>query len=117
MKTLNLFTIIFLSFIFGCNNLSPSASTTKVETTYNMNVIHYYSVKMENGIPVRDTLRECFYCNQGMVKDATGKELEQRFYKSDMKTIPYYEIYQHNAKGQKIGSHYYEASNQEKLLM
>ena len=73
-----------------------------------MAITHYYSVKMEDGKEVRDTLKECSYCNQADVFDKNGKEIEHHFYKVNMKDKYAYEIFQHNSAGHKIGSEYYE---------
>ena len=87
-------------FVYGNNN----AENKKIKEK----IIHYYSVKIVDGIPNKDKLKDCFSCNQGLLFDKNGKEIELRFYKADMKSMFGYERYLYDSKGRKIGSEYFD---------
>ena len=97
--------LILLFTVFGFVNADAQ---TKDEKKVKEVIIHYYTVKMVDGMPVKDELKDCFSCNQGKVFDKNGRELELRFYKADMKSMYGYEKYLYNDKGQKIGSEYFD---------
>ncbi|MEM6380473.1 MAG: hypothetical protein AAF705_19975, partial [Bacteroidota bacterium] len=63
---------------------APQEPAPEKET---LKVTHYYSVKMEEDTPVRDTIKECFSCNQAEVYNNEGKLLALRFYKANMKDL------------------------------
>ena len=105
MKIQIYFFLAIIIFAFSCQTDKENQPTTP---PIKMAITHYYSVKMENGKAVRDTLKECSYCNQADVFDKNGKEVEHHFYKTNMKDKYAYEVFQHNSEGHKIGSEYYE---------
>ncbi len=106
MKISNIALILLTSLILSCDQTQKEAPLLPEKTK--MLFTHYYAVKMENGIPTRDTLMDCFHCNQAIVYDKTGKELELRFYKKNGKDKFGYEEYQYNTEGNKVGSKYFE---------
>jgi len=94
---------IILSILIGCQN-----NESKDNSKYSMAVKHYYSLVMDGDMAKKDTLKNCFSCNQATVKDGNGKEVERRFYYANMEDMYAYELFIHNDKNQKTGSNYYE---------
>lgn len=82
----------------------PLGSPLKVKEI----ITHNYTFKMVGGEPQKDSVKECFSCNQGLEYDEAGKEIILRFYKSDLDSLYGYEVYKYNESGQKVGSDYYE---------
>ena len=74
-------------------------------------IVRYYSVRETDSIAVRDTLKQCFSCNQSDVYDENGRLLEHRFYKGNSDAMFGYEVFEYNDLGQKIGSSYYEGDS------
>ena len=111
MKSLSIF--LFLTLIVAsCKQKETKIDTeSEVGNDPKMLVTHYYSVKMENGIAVMDSLKDCFSCNQAEVYDRNGRQTELRFYKSNMKDMFGYEVYDYNDKGYKTGSKYFEGDS------
>ncbi len=102
MKT----TILLITLLIGFG--SAIGQTDKTKKGIKEIIIHYYSVKMVDGMPVKNKLKDCFSCNQGRVFDKNGKELELRFYKADMKNVYGIDKYVYNKQGKKIGSEYFD---------
>ena len=107
MKKILLVNLLVLLFI-GCKKKTNQEEDIPKEPKLQQRITHYYSIKEENGEVVRDTIKNCFSCNQALIFDKSGKELELRFYKANMKDIYGYEVYEHDANGNKIGSNYYD---------
>lgn len=105
MKTITRIVPMFL-LLLACN--TDSKKETAAESKTKMLVTHYYSIKKQGDSVVKDTLKECFSCNQALVYDESGKEVELRFYKSNMKDTYGYEVYNYDSEGRKTGSNYYE---------
>lgn len=104
-KFLILFSTVAL--MISCQK-SQKKSIKENEPKLKMLVTKYYSIKMENDRVVRDTVKECFSCNQAIVYDQSGKEIALRFYKRNMTDFYGYEEYEYDTLGRKIGSQYYE---------
>lgn len=112
MKYINIIIFLILVLTFSCKQKESRKETeTEIGTEPKMLVTHYYSVKMENGIAVKDSLKDCFSCNQAEVYDRNGKQTELRFYKSNMTDMYGYEIYNYNDEGYKTGSKYFEGDS------
>ena len=77
MNKLILFSFLFLVCV-ACSKTKPEVQDN-VEEQYTMFLTQYYSIKMENGRAIRDTLKDCFSCNQAVIKNQSGKELERIF--------------------------------------
>lgn len=103
----------FLMFLFLSCKEKNGHDISKLESNKvpKMLVTHYYSIKMVDGIAVRDSLKDCFSCNQAEIYDYTGKQTELRFYKANMEDMFGYEIYDFNDEGFKVGSKYYEGDS------
>ena len=96
-----------LSFIFwNCTD----ENSAKHSSSY-MDVTHYYSIKYENDIAVRDTLKNCFSCNQAKVYDENNRLVELRFYQSNMKDLFGYETYSYNENDHRSGSVYFDTDS------
>lgn len=61
-----------------------------------------------DGIPVRDTLKECFSCNQARYYNEEGVETELIFFKGNSTEQFGRDLYVYNDAGHKIGSKYFE---------
>lgn len=120
MNRFNLLLIITSISFFSCEvkneTKSDTATSTKSSTKAEAEaapaiqqlITRYYSVKVVNGNPVKDTLMECFHCNQSRIYNKEGKELELRYYKSNMKDTYGNDVYTYNEDGHKTGSSFYE---------
>jgi len=109
MRTTFLFSILLGLLFFSCTqNAENKVVQAPTPTQSKMVLTQYYSAKVENGIPVSDTLMNCFHCNQVIVFNGKGQEIENRFYQADLKNKYGYEIFKHNKEGHKIGSDYFE---------
>ncbi len=94
--------------LLSCTSTSQSEQQVQNNPQLKMLVTHYYTIKIEDNQAVRDSVKECFSCNQALVYDTNGREIALRFYKSDMEEVYGYEIYDYDSEGRKIGSSYYE---------
>ncbi len=71
-------------------------------------ITRYYTIAMDDGLPKKGSVMECFSCNQGLEYSREGKELFLRFYKADLDSLYGLEKYNYNEKGFKISSDYFE---------
>ncbi len=98
-------TLLFIVFLFSC---STKNETVKPTPRIQKIITHDYTVKWTDGIPERDSLMNCFGCNQAIVYDTNGIETETRFYKKDMIKVYGTDFYLRNPEGLKTGSRYFE---------
>ena len=97
--------------IYGCKRETKGSQVEKEMKSSKQEILkvtHYYSVKLEGEEAVRDTIKECFSCNQAEVYDAGGMQVALRFYKANMTDMYGYEVYTYDNNGNKTGSSYYE---------
>ncbi|MDN5212658.1 hypothetical protein QQ020_11400 [Fulvivirgaceae bacterium BMA12] len=96
--------------VISCSSERGKMADEKGETPLKIKevITRHYTFKMIGGEPKKDSIKECFSCNQGIEYNKQGRELVLRFYKADLDSIYGYEIYKYNDWGQKIGSDYYE---------
>ncbi len=100
-----IFCCLVLFMVSGCSNQSNDK-----DPAY-MLVTHYYSIKYENDIAQKDTVKDCFSCNQAEVYNADDTLLELRFYKANMSDMFGYEVYRYNKDGHRIGSIYFDGDS------
>lgn len=104
-----LYCVAFLIIFGACSsNENNTKEDSKPKIEVREIITRYYSLVTKDGIPQRDSLMECFSCNQGIEFDRDGRELALRFYKADLDSLYGFETYNYNEQGFKIGADYYE---------
>ena len=88
---------------------SGSEDLKDLQPAVKMKITKYYAVKMVDGLAQPDSVKECFSCNQALVFDESGKELENRWYKPNMEDLFAKDVYVYGVDGHKVGSEYFEA--------
>lgn len=110
MKNALLVVSLLLLVITSCDQRRDEGHDEELQAPLKIREIitRNYTFKMVGGEPQKDSVKECFSCNQGLEYDEMGREVVLRFYKSDLDSLYGYEVYRYNFAGQKIGADYYE---------
>jgi len=99
--------LISLLFLVACE--PPADEIGSTEPGLQMRITKYHAVEMVNGVAQVDSVKDCFSCNQALVFDEFGKEIENRWYKPNMTDLFAKDVYLYGQDGNKIGSEYFEA--------
>jgi len=81
----------------------------ELEPPVKMRITKYHHVKMVDGVAQADSVKDCFSCNQALVFDESGKEIENRWYKPNMNDLFAKDVYIYGQDGEKLGSEYFAA--------
>lgn len=107
LSTLKFTLLICPLLVIGCEPTSEDISD--LEPPLKMRITRYHNVKIVDGMAQADSVKECFSCNQALVFDEAGKELENRWYKPNMEDLFAKDVYVYGSDGNKLGSKYFDA--------